>query len=167
MRIKHDNNATVAAAELGIKPSRYARELRAEQAERLLREDGSAERPTTRKVKAGKQGVAGRTRVERCARWDEVDFNDEVEHEYHWGVVCHSKDDEWYVTTAAMLEDRMDLNSVQVRHHTDRIIGVMGFWEKRDLRFAPLGRAHRDWAATEGRIIVGWSLDKEYYFYRK
>lgn len=160
-------NTQIAAEILAVKASRLQAVAYAEQAERLLRED---DRPTARKAKKGKQAIAGRTRVERverCTRWEEVaDFNDEVEREYHWGVVCHTSDGQWYVTTAAMLEDRIDLNTVAVRHHTDRVIGVMGYWE-RDLRFAPIGRAHRDWASTDNRIIVGWSADGEYYFYRK
>lgn len=172
MRIKHNAtiaaHATAIADELGIKPSRAGRAVRAEQADRLARLLEAEERPSTRKTKAGMQSLRGRVRVERCTRWEEVaDFNDEVdERPTHWGVVCHSGHGQWYVTTAAECEGRIDLNTVAVRHHTDRVIGVMGYWE-RDLRFAPIGRAHRDWAATESRIIVGWSLDKEYYFYRK
>lgn len=156
----------IAAEITGTKASRIAADAAMQQAERLLREDADI-RPSTHKVKRGKQGATGRTRVERC-RWEEVvDLNDEVDETVtHWGVVCHSKDNEWYVTTAAESENRMDLNTVQVRHRTDRIVGVMGFWEKRDLRFAPIGRAHRDWAVTD-RMILGWSADKEYYFYRK
>lgn len=171
MRIKHSAAisayAAKAADELGLKPSRAGWAVRTQQAERLARLLEAEERSTTRKVKAGVQVVMGRVRVERCTRWEEVaDFNDEVEREYHWGVVCHTSDGQWYVTTAAESENRMDLNTVAVRHHSDRIIGVMGYWE-RDLRFAPIGRAHRDWASTDNRIILGWSADGEYYFYRK
>jgi hypothetical protein len=171
MRIKHDNNArinaTVAADELGIKPSRSGWKIRAEQAERLARLLEMEDRPSTHKAKRGKQAVAGRVRVERVEVEVEEELVDFDERPTHWGVVCHSANGEWYVTTAAMLEDRIDLNTVAVRHYTDRVIGVMGFWEKRDLRFAAVGRAHRDWAATDDRLILGWSLDKEYYFYRK
>lgn len=77
MRIKHNDALHTAALhtadELGIKPSRIAAAIRAEQAERLLREDEQAERPSTRKVKAGKQGLPGRTRVERAVAVEEVE----------------------------------------------------------------------------------------------
>lgn len=171
MRIKSNTRiatiAAITADELGIKPSRAGWAVRTQQAERLARLLEAEERVSTHKPKAGKQAIAGRVRVERAEEMEEVaDFNDEVEREYHWGVVCHTSDGQWYVTTAAESENRMDLNTVAVRHHSDRIIGVMGYWE-RDLRFAPIGRAHRDWASTDNRIILGWSADGEYYFYRK
>lgn len=157
-------NIAIVSEIMSVKASRLQATARAEQAERLFRQDEQV-RPV--KAKSGKQSLRGRVRVERCTRWEEVaDFNDEVEREYHWGVVCHTSDGQWYVTTAAESENRMDLNTVAVRHCGDRIIGVMGYWE-RDLRFAPIDRAHRDWASTDNRIILGWSADGEYYFYRK
>jgi hypothetical protein len=68
MRIKHNARIAITAEQLGVKSSRLQAIARAEQAERLLREDGLAERPSTRKPKRGKQGLPGRTRVERARR---------------------------------------------------------------------------------------------------
>lgn len=76
MRIKHNDALHTAALhtadELGIKPSRIAAAIRAEQAERLLREDEQAER-STRKTKRGVQAERGRTRVDRAREVEEVE----------------------------------------------------------------------------------------------
>lgn len=171
MRIKSNTRiatiSTAAAEELGMKPSRYGWGVRQAQAERLARLLEAEDRVSTRKVKQGKQAIAGRTRVERV-NVKEVEVEMEVvdNRPRHWGVVCCTADGECYVTTASEQEGRMDLNSVAVLYHTDRIVGVMGFWQS-DLRFAPSDYAHRDWAETESRSILGWSTNKEYYFYRK
>lgn len=63
-------NVQVLAEVLNTKPARLQAIARAEQVERLLREDV---RPSTRKVKAGVQGVAGRTRVDRAREVEEVE----------------------------------------------------------------------------------------------
>lgn len=168
MRIKHSvkiaARAAAAADEFGIKPSRAGWAVRAEQVERLARLLEMEERVSTHKPKRGKQAIVGRTRVEWVA--EEVETVEADDRPRHWGVVCQTATGVVYVTTASEQEGRMDLNSVAVLYHTDRIVGVMGFWQS-DLRFAPSDYAHRDWAETESRSILGWSTDKEYYFYRK
>lgn len=58
-------NIAIVSEQLNTKASRLQATARAEQAERLLREDGLAER-STRKTKRGVQAERGRTRVERA-----------------------------------------------------------------------------------------------------
>ena len=140
MRIKH--NAAIAAYanttadELGIKPSRAGWAVRAEQAERLARLLEAEDRPTTRKAKQGKQAVMGRTRVERARRVEVEEVEMAVDtRPRHWGVVCQTVSGSVYVTTAVVVNHRVDVDTVATAAPTDRVVGVTNWLEDDRFRY--------------------------------
>lgn len=139
MRIKSNTRiatiAAITADELGIKPSRSGWAVREQQAERFARLLEAEDRPTTRKPKRGVQALRGRVRVER------VDVK-EVEVEMavdtrprHWGVVCQTVSGSVYVTTAVVVNHRVDVDTVATAAPTDRVVGVTNWLEDDRFRY--------------------------------
>jgi hypothetical protein len=170
MRIKHSVKIAAAAAaaadQMGLKPSRYGWGVRSEQAERLARML-EEERPSSRKAKAGLQGLRGRVRVENAIKEDEVEI--EMDNRpREWGVVCEGNDG-IYVTTAVVdVNGQIEVDTVATASTNDRIIGVTN-WLKSSrfpyVRSMLVENIDHPFFADKIAEVIGYSSDNYLAWY--
>jgi hypothetical protein len=89
-----------------------------------------------------------RPRVAEVERWSFTDESVTDDRDYHWGVVVNSATHGWVVTTAAA--DEAGLIDLATVGESGKVVGVTGWWRRRDTRFEPIETAVRpNWCVSE------------------